>query len=88
MTASRFAGRKQVADIEAQEEPIEERLQLLALGQLVAGAEQRHQRALDGRAVVVEDALVHQGEQRVQDGAVGLEDFVDERELRLRAACR
>ena len=47
---------KQVAHLEAEQEAVEERLQVLALGQLVAGAEHRDERARHRRAVVVEDA--------------------------------
>ncbi len=58
-----------------------QRVELLALGQLVGGGHRRQQRHAHARAAVVKHALVDEREQRVEDGAVGLEDLVNEGHL-------
>mmetsp|Transcript_7892 Transcript_7892/g.23585 ORF Transcript_7892/g.23585 Transcript_7892/m.23585 type:complete len:205 (-) Transcript_7892:406-1020(-) len=63
------------------QESIVQRVQLLALGQLVARADQAQQRDLHSLRPVVEEPLVEQREQRVQDRRVRLEDLVHEGDL-------
>jgi len=44
----RVRGREEIADLEAQEEPVEQRLEILALWELVGGSEQGNERTSDG----------------------------------------
>ena len=76
-----------VTEDEAQQEPIVERGELVFFGQLVGGPEQREQRDRLDDPAVVEAPLVHQREDGVQDRRVGLEDFVEERDVRLGQLC-
>ena len=73
-----------VVDDEAQQEAIVERLQLVVLRQLVAGAEEGDERHLGHLAPVVEAALVDQREDGIEDGGVGLEDLIEEGDVRFR----
>ena len=58
-TDAEVARAEEVLDVEAEEEAVEERLELLPLGELVRGAEEGDERHLDRRPVVVEHPLVH-----------------------------
>src|SRR5262249_8812816 len=80
---SNEAGVGDVADAEAQQEPIPERFEFIALRHLVARAEERDQRDLRLLAAIVENPLVSDLQQRVQDCAARLEDFVEKDELGL-----
>lgn len=72
----------------AEKEPVVQRAQFLALGKLIGRAEARDEVDVHGARSVVEFALIDQGQQRIQDGAVGLEDFVEERNIRFRELVR
>ena len=65
-----------------------QRQQLVVLGQLVGGREQREQRDVDHLAPVVEAALVDQREDRVQDRRARLEYLVEKGDVRLRQLVR
>src|SRR5262249_61344220 len=67
-----------VADTEAQQEPVPERFEFIALRHLVARAEERNQRDLHLLVAVVEDTLISDLQQRIQDRAACLEDLVKE----------
>jgi hypothetical protein len=67
----------------AQEEAVEDRLEALVGGHLVRRAEHAQERHVDHGAAVVELPLVEEREQRVEDGAVRLEDLVEEDDLGL-----
>jgi hypothetical protein len=82
-TERKFVGRRRYCTSKAEEEAIEERLELAALGEVVRGSEHADERAGDRRGVVVENPLRDEREKRVQDGAVPAEHLVHERELRL-----
>ncbi len=68
---------------EAQHEAVVERGEFVLVGQFVRRAEHRDERDLHALAAVVKDALVDDGQQRIEDRGVGLEDFVQERDVRL-----
>jgi hypothetical protein len=68
---------------DAQEEAVEERGQVVVVGHLVGGAEQRDERHRGDVGAVGEAPLVQDAEERVQDGRVGLEDLVEEDDLGL-----
>ena len=72
-----------VVDSEAQHETIVERGQFFLVGQLVGGPEHRDERHAKALAPVVEQALVDDGQERVEDRRVGLENLVEERDVRL-----
>ena len=57
--------------------------EVLALRQLVAGPVERQQRHGHALAVVVQAALLHERQQAVEDGRVGLADLVEEGDLGL-----
>ncbi len=57
--------------------------QLVLVGKLVRRAEHRDERHGDALAAVVENSFVDNRQQRVEDRRVGLEDFVEERDVRL-----
>ena len=62
--------------------------EILALRQLVAGPVEREQRHGHALAVVVQAALLHERQQAVEDGRVGLADLVEEARSRPPAAGR
>src|SRR5215831_1232567 len=72
-----------VADTESQQEPVPQGFEFIALRHLVARAEERDQRDLHLLAAVVENPLIGDLQQRVQDSAACLEDFVEEDEFGL-----
>ena len=73
----------EVVGDDAQKEAIEDRGQVVVVGHLVRGAEHRQQRHVLHLGAVGELALVQDGEERVQDRRVRLEDLVEEDDLRL-----
>ncbi len=73
---------------QAHQETVEESLRHFVGGYLVGGTDDADQRAALAPGPVVEFALVEQGQQRVEDGAVGLEHLVDEGDGRLRQEAR
>src|SRR5215468_277148 len=82
-------GVSNIADAEAQQEPIPERLEFVTLRHFVARAEERDQRDLHLLGAVMENPLIGDLQQCVQDRAAGLEDFVEEDEFSLdQFACR
>mmetsp|Transcript_14097 Transcript_14097/g.39944 ORF Transcript_14097/g.39944 Transcript_14097/m.39944 type:complete len:214 (-) Transcript_14097:585-1226(-) len=58
-------------------------IELFALWELIGCRNQADERNLCTRAAVVEQPLVEDGEKGVEDGRVGLEDFVNERHIRV-----
>src|SRR5262249_59853950 len=72
-----------IADAEAQQEPIPERFEFITLRHFVARAEERDQWELHLLAAVVENPLIDDLQKRVQDSAACLEDFIEEDEFGL-----
>ena len=72
----------------SEQEAVIQRVQLLALGELVGGPHQAQQGHRNALGAVVEQALIQDGEQRVQHRAVGLEHLgaCDERRSVARGA--
>src|SRR5262245_7165787 len=77
------SGVADVADPETQQEPVPKRFEFISLRHLVARAEERDQRDLHLQIAVVEDPLIGDLQQRVQDRAARLENFVEEDEFGL-----
>src|SRR5581483_10254607 len=63
---------RQVVQRAAQQEAVEQGLQGVVLGQVVGGREQRQQRQLVCLGAAAVGALVEDGEQVVENGAVGV----------------
>src|SRR5262252_1770935 len=80
---SNEAGVGDIADTKSEQESIPERFEFIALRHLVARAEERDQRDLYLPASVVEDSLVGDLQQRIQDRAARLEDFVEKNDFGL-----
>ncbi len=72
-----------VVAVDAEQEAIEQGRQGVVFGQTVAGAHDHQQRQLARFAAAAEDAFVEHHQQAVEDGAVGVEQFVQEHERRL-----
>lgn len=70
-----------LADLLADEEAVVEGIELLALRQFIGGSNKADEGHGEALVAVVEEALVQEGEQRVQDRTVGLEDLVYKRDL-------
>ena len=70
-------------DVAAQQKAIEQRLAALRLRQMVRRGKQRQQRQAMHLHAPAIDAFVQHGQQIVQNGAVGIEEFVEKDELRL-----
>src|SRR5215475_10198812 len=72
-----------VADSEAQQESVPKGFKFIALRHLVARAEKRDQRDLHLLGAIVEDPFIGDLQQRIQDRAARLEDFIEEDEFGL-----
>ena len=64
-------------DAQSQQEPVEQSVELLAIGKLIARADHGHEWRPLAAGTVVELALVQQGKQGVEDRAVRLEYLVE-----------
>lgn len=77
------SGVTDVADPEAQQEPVPERFKFIALRHLIARTGERNQRDVHFLIAIVKAPLVSYLQQGVKDCAVRLEDFIEENEFGL-----